>query len=159
MALCCCSVTQPCLTHEVSDSTERARTHTPSLQNTVLVFAAQRSEWAICAHISLFFGFPSHLGHHRALYSSLRSTIGPHWLVLHSESESVRRSGLSDSLRPHGLQPARLLCPWDSPGKHTGVGCHSLLQGIFPTQGSNPGLLHCRQILHHLSHQGNPSTE
>ena len=44
----------------------------------------------------------------------------------------------------------------DSPGKDTGVGCHALLQGIFPTQGSNPGLLHCRQILYHLSHQGGP---
>ena len=44
----------------------------------------------------------------------------------------------------------------DSPGKNTGVGCHFLLQGIFPTQGSNPGLLHCRQILYHLSHQGSP---
>ena len=42
----------------------------------------------------------------------------------------------------------------DSPGKNTGVGCHALLQGIFPTQGSNPGLLRCRQILYHLSHQG-----
>ena len=38
--------------------------------------------------------------------------------------------------------PARLLRPWDSPGKNTGVGCHCLLQGIFPNQGSNPGLLH-----------------
>ena len=45
---------------------------------------------------------------------------------------------------------------WNSPGKNTGVGCHSLLQGIFPTQVSNPGLLHCRQILYHLSHQGSP---
>ena len=48
-------------------------------------------------------------------------------------------------LRPHGLQPAMLLCPWDSPDKNTGVGCHSLLQRIFPTQGSNQhlsGLLH-----------------
>ena len=43
-----------------------------------------------------------------------------------------------------------LLCPWDFPGKSTGVGCHFLLQGIFPTQGSNPGLPHCRQILYHL---------
>ena len=43
----------------------------------------------------------------------------------------------------------------DSPGKNTGVGCHALLQGIFMTQGPNPGLLHCRKILHHLSHQGN----
>ena len=44
----------------------------------------------------------------------------------------------------------------DSPGKNTGVRCHALLQGIFPSQGSNPGLLHCRQILYHLSHQGSP---
>ena len=44
----------------------------------------------------------------------------------------------------------------DSPGKNTGVGCHALLQGIFPTQGSNPGLLHCRWILSQLSHQGSP---
>ena len=44
----------------------------------------------------------------------------------------------------------------ESPGKNTGVGCQALLQGIFPTQGSNPGLLHCRQILYHLSHQRSP---
>ena len=44
--------------------------------------------------------------------------------------------------------------PWDSPGKNTGVGCHSHLQGIFETQGSNPGLLHCRQNLYYLIHQG-----
>ena len=44
----------------------------------------------------------------------------------------------------------------DSPGKNTGVACHALLQGIFPTQGSNPGLLHCRRILYHLRHQGTP---
>ena len=50
----------------------------------------------------------------------------------------------------------RLLCPWNSPGKNTRVGSHSFLQGIFPTQGLNPGLLHCRQTLHHLSHQGSP---
>ena len=44
----------------------------------------------------------------------------------------------------------------DSPGKNAGVGCHVLLQGIFPTQGLNPGLLHYRQIFYHLSHQGSP---
>ena len=44
----------------------------------------------------------------------------------------------ADSSRPYGLQPARLLCLWDSPGKNTGVGSNSLLQGIFLTQGSNP---------------------
>ena len=50
--------------------------------------------------------------------------------------------------------PARFLCPWNYPGKNTGVHCHSLLQGIFLTQGSNPGL-HWRQILYCLSHQEN----
>ena len=44
----------------------------------------------------------------------------------------------------------------DSPGMNTGVGSHALLQGIFPTQGSNPGLLHCRQVLYRLSHQRSP---
>ena len=64
--------------------------------------------------------------------------------------------GHHDSWRPHGLEPARLLCPWDSPGQSTGVGSFSFLQGIFLTQGSNPGLLHCRLVLYHLSHQGSP---
>jgi len=63
------------------------------------------------------------------------------------ESESESHSVESDSLRPHGLYS-----PWNSPGQNAGVGCLSRLQGIFPTQGSNPGLLHCRQILHQLSY-------
>ena len=46
---------------------------------------------------------------------------------------------------------------WDSPVKNTGVSCHFLLQGIFSTQGSNPGLLHCRQILYHISHEESPN--
>ena len=57
---------------------------------------------------------------------------------------------------PHRLLPARLLCPWNSPGKNIELGCHSLLQGIFLIQGLNLGLLHCRWILYWLSHQGNP---
>ena len=56
-----------------------------------------------------------------------------------------------DSLQPHGLYS-----PWNFPGQNTGVGSLSLLQGIFPTQGSNPGLLHCRRILYQLSHKGSP---
>ena len=52
---------------------------------------------------------------------------------------------------PHGLYS-----PWNSPGQNIGVGSLSLLQGIFPTQGSNPGLLHCRWILYQLRHKGNP---
>ena len=50
-------------------------------------------------------------------------------------------SVMSDSVQPHGVQPMRLLCPWDSPGENTGVGCHFPLQGIFSTQVSN---LHCQ---------------
>ena len=64
------------------------------------------------------------------------------------------RSVVSDFLRPHELQSPRLLRRWDFPGKSTGVGCHFLLQGIFPTRGLNPGLLHCRQTLYPLSHEG-----
>ena len=56
---------------------------------------------------------------------------------------------MSNSLELHGLYS-----PWNSPGQNTGVGSLSLLQGIFPTQEWNLGLLHCRQILYHLSHQG-----
>ena len=63
-----------------------------------------------------------------------------------SKSE-VKLLSCVDSLQRHGLQPTRLLCPWNFPGKNTEVGCHFLLQGIFPTQGQNPGLLHCRQML------------
>ena len=59
-------------------------------------------------------------------------------------------------LRPHGVEPARLLCPLDSLGKNIGVGCNFLLQGIFLTQGLNLGLLHCRQILYWLSSEGSP---
>ena len=73
------------------------------------------------------------------------------------ESESVSHSAVSDSLRPHGLLlPARLVCPWTSPGKN-GVGSNFLLQGIFLTQGLNSGLLHSRQVVNHLSHQGSLS--
>ena len=69
--------------------------------------------------------------------------VGP---VLVCESRSV----VSDSLQPHGLYS-----PWNSPGQNTRVGSLSLLQRIFPTQGSNPGLPRCRQILYQLSYQGN----
>ena len=64
------------------------------------------------------------------------------------QSGSVSRSVVSDSLQPYRLQPTKPLCPWNSSGKNTEVGCHALLQGIFPTHGSNPNLLHCRQILY-----------
>ena len=73
---------------------------------------------------------------------------------MNTESESGSRSVVSSSLRPHGPYS-----PWNSPGQDTGVGSHSLLQGIFPTQGSTRSLLHCRQILHQLSYQGSPGLD
>ena len=71
------------------------------------------------------------------------------WMKEWSESYSV----MSDSLRPHELYN-----PWNSPGQNAGECSLSLLQGIFPIQGSNPGLLHRRQILYQLSYQGSPRT-
>ena len=64
---------------------------------------------------------------------------------------SQSRSVVSNSLRPHGLYS-----PWNSPDQNAGMGSHSLLQGIFPTQGPNPGFPHSRWILYQLSHQGSP---
>ena len=70
-------------------------------------------------------------------------------VVRKNEVESC--SVVSDSLWHHGLYS-----PWNSPGQNAGVGSRSLLQGIFPTQGLNPGLPHCRRILYQLSHKGSP---
>ena len=72
-------------------------------------------------------------------------------------SVQFSRSVMSDSFQPQGIQLTRLLFSWNSLGKNIGVGSHSLLQGIFSIQGSNPGHLHCRQILYHLNHQGPPA--
>ena len=68
------------------------------------------------------------------------------------QSVEFNRSVMSNSLQPYGLY-TRLLCPCNSPGKNTRLGCHFLLQGIFLNQGLNPGLPHCRQMLYHLSHK------
>ena len=70
------------------------------------------------------------------------------------KSENVSSSVMSSSWQSHGLQPTRLLCQWNFPGKNTGVGCHFILKGIFPTRGQNLGLLHCRQILYHRATRG-----
>ena len=70
-------------------------------------------------------------------------SVSVHW-----KSERESRSVVSSFLSPRGLYS-----PFNSLGQSTGVGSHSLLQGIFPTQGSNPGLPHCRRILYQLSHK------
>ena len=77
---------------------------------------------------------------------------------LWSQFSSVQssRSVVSDSLHLHGLLPPGSSVHGDSPGKNTGVGFHALVQGIFPTEEWNSGLLHCRWILYHLSHKESP---
>ena len=108
--------------------------------------------------ISLFFLFFPH----PLFYFFPQPFLKPHLLSPFSSfpplaewwSESVSHSAMFNSLQVHGQQPTRLLCPWDSPDTNTGVGCRCN-QEIFPTQGLNPGLLRCRQILYHLNpHQG-----
>ena len=74
------------------------------------------------------------------------------WNSKRMDCESESHSVVSNS-----LQPQRLHSPWNSPGQNTGVGSLSLLQGIFPTQGSDPGLPHCSWILYQLSHRGSPN--
>ena len=64
----------------------------------------------------------------------------------------LSRSVMSDSWQSHGLWPFRPLCPWNFPWKNTGVGCHFFFQGMFPTQGSNPCLLHSLPLIH-LGHK------
>ena len=71
------------------------------------------------------------------------------YIIRYVMCERERCSFMSDSSRPHGLYS-----PWNSPGQNTGAGSLSLLQGIFPNQRSNLGLLHCRQILYQLSYPG-----
>ena len=81
----------------------------------------------------------------------MKKTILRQWGNVHIVEGwcEVKVKVMSVSLWPH-----RLYSPWNSPGQDTGVGSLSLLQGIFPTQGSNPGLQHCRWILYQLSHKG-----
>ena len=81
---------------------------------------------------------------------------------LPSDQQSERKwscSVMSDSVIPWTVACNRLLCPWDFLGKNTRVSYHFLLQGIFPTQGWNPGLPNCTQTLYRLSHQGSPARE
>ena len=77
----------------------------------------------------------------------MEKALGRH----HSFIFTIFLGGKEWSLRPHGLYS-----PWNSPSQNTGVGSLSLLQRIFPNQGLNPGLPHCRQILYQLSHKGSP---
>ena len=124
------------------------------IYNGILLGHKKEQNWVICSDVN---------AHRFCLQSKVRQKEKNEYDLLtdiygiqKNGTESVSPSVMSDSLQPHGWWPARLLCPWNSPGKDTGVHCHFLLQGIFLTQGSNLDLLHCRQILSYLSHQGSP---
>jgi len=101
-----------------------------------------RSHFTLCQSLGPFTSFLSFSKESWSAYCLSGTVVGTE-----NESHSV----VSESLRPHGLYS-----PWNSPGQNTGVGSLSLLQGIFPTHGLNPGLPHCRRILYQLSHKESP---
>ena len=116
---------------------------------------------AFIAKINMLFNFICY-------QSTMGTSLAVQWLILHLPIQGVQVQFLVEKLRshmPHGqkseshsvmsdsLQPHGLYSPWNSPGQNTGVGSLSLLQVIFPTEGSNPSLPHCRWILYQLSHQ------
>ena len=125
------------------------------LYSVVLVSTVPQSESDTCTRVSFPFDFPSRLGQHRALsrapsavqwalFSCLFHALVSIVCMLHAAllPSCLTHSDPMDCSLPgsHGLQPARLLCPGDSPGKNTGVGCHFLLQGIFQCTHVNPDL-------------------
>ena len=73
-----------------------------------------------------------------------------------SRAPVLTGEGAQRASEGHPVVSSSLYSPWDSPGQNTGVGSLSPLQGVFPTQGLKPGLLHCGRILHQLSHKGSP---
>ena len=98
------------------------------------------------------------VGKHRRLTE--QNYIRPRNILTSSQKVEVKvlvTQSYSTLCDPRTVQSTRLLCPWDSPGKNTGVGYNVFLQGIFLTQGLNPSLLHCRQVLYCLRHLGSPN--
>ena len=115
-------------------------THTHTHTDTGILFS-YKQEWN--------FAVDNHMDGPWGYYAKSDESCKDEYCMKESESESC--SVMSNSLQPHGLYS-----PWNSPDQNTGVGSLSLLQGIFPTQGSNPGFPHCRRILYQLSHKGSP---
>ena len=116
-------------------------------------------KWLKCVLYNLYgLGHPLCWTGHIDIGKKLHKCLGDYHFYWHPQS-LARRAEQRDQL--HGtlyksLQPHGLYSPWNSPSQNTGVGSFSLLQGIFPTQGLNPGLLNCRWVLYQLSHEGNP---
>ena len=142
---------------EISSKTSNTNTIWPSNLNTehiplwLLKNHNSKRHMHPNVHYSTCLQWPRHGNQSRC--PSTNEWINCSTCILWNEWVSESCSVGSDSLWPHGLYS-----PWNSPGQNTGVGSRSLLQGIFPTQGSNPGLLHCRLNHYQLSHQGSPNS-
>ena len=120
-----------------------------ALRNTGLCLSIRQLFSWIPLHLWNFL-HPAHQPRH--LLAKLRQHSATYSEALNwNQHESESGSVLSNSLQPYGLYS-----PWNSPGQNTAVGGLSLLQGLFPTQGSNPSLPHCRRIPYQLSHQESP---
>ena len=141
---------------------QHTRIPCPSLSPRVCSNSCPLNQWYHPTNSSSLSLFSSclHLSQHQSLFQWVHALHQvakvlklqlQYWKV---KSKSGNHSVMPDSMWLHGLEPARLLCPRNCPSKNTGVGCHALLQGIFLTQVSNSGLLHCRQILYQLSYPG-----
>ena len=152
-----CSVTQSCppLCGPVDYSSPGSSVHVPGKNtgvgcNVLLkgIFSTQGSNLCLLHLLQLADGFFTT----SATYVVCQYFLPLHRLSFHFvETSSVEQKLFS--LMSHYLKEISV---WNSPGKNTVVDLHSLLQGLFPIQGSNPGLLHCRQIHYYLSHQGSP---
>ena len=128
ISVCACSVAQSCLT--LCDP----RTATCRL---LCPWDWPSKSTEVGSHFLLQGIFPTQWSNSHLLHWQADSLPLSH---LGKEERKWSCSVMSHSLQHCGLQTTRLLCPWDSPGKNTGVGCHFLLEGIFPTRGSYPGL-------------------
>ena len=121
-----------------------------SIKSTVIHWKENNEAWQLWTRGKLEDASLSYKYHHcPSLISKTEKHKSMLVLIYTHKGERESCSVVSDSLWPHGLYN-----PWNSLGQNTRVSSLSLLQGIFPTQGSNPGLLHCRQILYQLSHKG-----
>ena len=128
------------------------------LSDFTFTFHFHALEKEVATHSSVLAWRIPGMGEPGGLLSMGSHRVGHDWSDLAAAACEERSSVTFNSLWPHGLYPIRLLSPWKSLGKNTGVCSHSLLQGILLTPGSNPSLLHCRQILYHLNNQGSPLT-
>ena len=142
---------------KLSDWTELNWTDVGIMPNTLLLLLAPRKVWFLAFYRLIVHILPqAHM--HTIIFRPLSFLC---ILLLKETIVQVQVCWVSQSCLtlcdPMDCSPSGSCVHGDSPGKNTGVGCHAFLQGIFLSQGMNPGLLHCRWILYHLNHQGSPS--